>query len=154
MKIKSTAILCIAINTILLACKSTTELQTKAKTDKLNNKETRTITAATGGGFTGRYNIYRIQPDSIIYSVDENSDQSRMIGKLSSEEFQKVYNLLDASNYEGIDYNKPGNLTSYIDIKDGATHYKIVWSKSSDFPPEKIVALHQLIFSLAKKYKE
>lgn len=146
-RITDTALIFISI-ILFLSCNNT-----KNMSDSKQSQNAIEITAGEGGGFTGQYIIYRILPDSFIYSVNSRTDNNRPIEKLTEAEMNQVYTLLDESNYEGIEYNEPGNMSEYVDIKDGATQYRITWEKGNGFPPKTIKQLHQLIFKLAKNHQ-
>jgi hypothetical protein len=58
--------------------------------------------------------------------------------------------LVDEADITGIDFNKPGNISYYLELKTNGTSYRVTWGSSNAFPPQKIVDVFNQLMKEAK----
>lgn len=78
-----------------------------------------------GGGFTGVWTGYRIEPDGTVQrwrgrAIDENLTPA---GALTAAELEAVWQRLQTEDFFAVENQGPGNMTGYIAVRaDSATH--------------------------------
>ncbi len=124
----------------LFSCKNS---ETVTKTDTTLQK----IAVGKGGGFTGAYTEFLLQEDGKVFKKDFKYDRDVFTKTITKEELSYFWNKMEALNLDGVEINKPGNISTYIEIKEGDLSIdKIIWGANSYYPPSNIVEFHKELF--------
>jgi len=105
------------------------------------------IAVGKGGGFTGAYTEFLLQEDGKVFKKDFKYDREVFIKTLSKNDLTYFWNKIEGLGLNGIDINKPGNISSYIEIKEeNISLNKITWGARSYYPPTNLVEFHKELF--------
>jgi len=100
-----------------------------------------------GGGFTGAYTEFSFSEDGKVYKRDFNYQRDVFIKQLSEADLKYFLNKITDLGIATIDINAPGNISKYIEIRDGETSLnKIVWGEQTYYPPNNLVEFHQELY--------
>jgi len=105
----------------------------------------------TGGGFTGLYNQYKIYQNGIIENYDFSQKSYRSFKKVKPTEVEMFFKQIKELNLSKVDFNKPGNVSDYIDVLGPDQKLnRIQWANSStDISPD-IIRFHENAMRLIK----
>ena len=105
----------------------------------------------TGGGFTGLYNQYKIYQNGIIENYDFSQKSYRSFKKVKPTEVEMLFKQIKELNLNKVDFNKPGNVSDYIDVVGPDQKLnRIQWANSStDISPD-IIRFHENAMRLIK----
>ena len=87
------------------------------------------LSLGTGGGFTGRWDGYRIQSDGSVWSwtgVGIPTDSSR-IGTLPADSIAALSRMIDESGFYADSTHQPGNVTAFLEISSGNRSNRVTW---------------------------
>lgn len=100
-----------------------------------------------GGGFTGDYQEYILQENGKVFKYDFNYDREVFTKQLSPEELTYFMKRINSLDLDGISIYEPGNMTYYIEIREGELSInKIVWGHGNYYPPKELVLFHEELF--------
>ena len=100
-----------------------------------------------GGGFTGAYTEFSFSEDGKVYKRDFNYQRDVFIKQLSEADLTYFINKINNLGIQTIDINEPGNISKYIEIREGETSLKkIVWGSNTYYPPNNLVEFHQELY--------
>lgn len=100
-----------------------------------------------GGGFTGAYTEFSFSEDGKVYKRDFNYQRDVFIKQLSEADLIYFINKINNLGIQTIDINEPGNMSKYIEIREGETSLnKIVWGSNTYYPPNNLVEFHQELY--------
>jgi hypothetical protein len=100
-----------------------------------------------GGGFTGAYTEFSFSDDGKVYKRDFNYERDVFVKQLSESDLKYFLNQIMELGLATFELNVPGNMSKYIEIRDGETSQnKIVWGANNYNPPQKIVDFHQELY--------
>ena len=100
-----------------------------------------------GGGFTGVYTEFILSENGKVHKYDFNYDREVFFKDLNEADLVYFLEQLDDLGLEGIEMNKPGNITKYIEVRDGNISInKIVWGHPNHQPNEDLTKLHKALF--------
>lgn len=117
-------------------------------------KADRIIQFGEGGGFTGMYEEFQLLETGELKYLDSKTERWILKKNFSDTQTKSFFNQLDEADIKGVDFNKPGNMSSYIELKTNGTTYRVTWGSPSAFPPQKIVDIFNLLMKEAKKSKK
>jgi len=134
-KLLPTAILLSCI--ILFAC--------KAQQKKSSYLE---ITFGSGGGFTGKYIEYTLNPDGkLIKNIFDNKPS--LLKQLDKKQCQALFEKAASLKLESIELNVPANMNKYIIVKTAAGAHKINWGGSKS-PSDDVLKFYDELMLLVK----
>lgn len=100
-----------------------------------------------GGGFTGAYTEFSFSDDGKVYKRDFNYERDVFVKQLAESDLKYFLNQIIELGLATFELNVPGNMSKYIEIRDGETSQnKIVWGANNYNPPQKIVDFHQELY--------
>lgn len=130
--------------------KSSTDTTSSNKT-KTNNSEMK-YCVGRGGGFTGDFEEYILYENGKVYKRDFIYERDVFYKELSVLDTEYFLNKIDELSLYGEDINKPGNMSYYLEIRQGNnTINKIIWGAHSYYPPKKLEAFHKEFFEKLKQ---
>lgn len=108
------------------------------------------IIFGNGGGYTGQEITYSLSSDGTLKMTDRLKNETVEITKLKANKTLELFEKLSELNIAGLEFNKPGNMYSFIqETKDGKSQ-KIVWGDGQEMPPKAILDYYQLLNSYIK----
>jgi hypothetical protein len=96
------------------------------------------IVLASGGGFTGAWSGYMIKGNGDVLGwrgVNATPDSLRPLFKLSADSTDLYFSQLDEMSFATIEFNSPGNLTYYVEQKQGDSSHMVRWGDARYTPP-------------------
>ncbi len=131
----------------IIACKTTaTTTNNNANSTKVINNE-RKYCVGKGGGFTGNYEEYILYENGKVYKRDFNYDREIYVKQLPEQDLNYFLDKAEQLGLEGVAINEPGNISTYIEIKEGnLTINKIVWGANLYYPPQELIDFHKELF--------
>lgn len=100
-----------------------------------------------GGGFTGDYQEYILAEDGKVYKRDFNYDREVFTKQLSEEDLQYFLGRINQLDLDGISIFEPGNMSYYIEIREGELSLnKILWGNNTYYPPKELEVFHEELF--------
>ncbi len=89
-----------------------------------------------GGGFTGEYEEYLIRRDGIVLQKNFGDDKFYPFGRFYESSVSVIFGELDDLKPWDINWDKPSNLTQYVEVRKDASKNRIIWGgHDSDHPP-------------------
>jgi len=118
--------------------------------EKLTKYKDVEISFGNGGGYTGQEITYSLSSDGTLKMTDRLKNETVEITKLKANKTLELFEKLSELNIAGLEFNKPGNMYSFIqETKDGKSQ-KIVWGDGQEIPPKAILDYYQLLNSYIK----
>jgi len=115
----------------------------------IEKSETKKYAFGKGGGFTGDYDEYILYENGKVYKRDFNYDREIYLKQLSEVKLNYFLDKINTLGLEGIEINEPGNITTYIEVREANFSVnKIVWGANLYYPPNDLVAFHKEMFIL------
>ena len=97
-----------------------------------------------GGGFTGKYVLYRLSSDGKTELYDEKNDTYTEVGNVKKA--NEIFKELSALNLLDYEYYKPGNLNYRITISGEGRTNTITWSDNRS-PDEKVLFFYKKVMN-------
>ena len=136
-------ILSLSVIFLLFGCKSAEEV----KANKL--PEGKRYAIGQGGGFTGVYNEFILSENGQVHKYDFKYDREIYFKDLKKVDLIYFLEKIEELGLEGLEMNNPGNMTKYIDVRDGRNSInKIVWGHPNYNPDEEMVKLHEEMYNI------
>lgn len=111
------------------------------------NSNLKRYAVGKGGGFTGVYEEYILCEDGKVYKRDFNYDREVFSKQLSTADVNYFLEQIEALGIEGESINEPGNMSYYIEIREGKIVInQILWGSTSYHPSAKLTHLHKELF--------
>ena len=106
-----------------------------------------------GGGFTGDYSEFILGEDGKVFKYDFKYDREVFYKSISKADLIYFMEKLNALSLDGIEMNQPGNISYYIDVREGRSSVnKIVWGNYKFNPNKEIVELHRELYQNISKW--
>jgi len=133
---------------ILISCKTIEDI----KLESIPNGKRYAI--GQGGGFTGNYAEFILTEDGKVYKYDFKYDREVYFKALNKADLNYFLEKIETFGLEGVELNHPGNMSYYIEIRDGKTSInKIVWGNFNYYPDKELVDFHKELFEELKKWE-
>lgn len=133
-------------SSIFLSCSSTKSGTDTTSSNKTNNSDIK-YCVGRGGGFTGEFEEYMLLENGKVYKRDFIYERDVFYKELSALDTEYFLNEIDELSLYGEDINKPGNMSYYLEIRQGNnTINKIIWGAHSYYPPKELEAFHKEFF--------
>jgi len=145
---------------VLVGCTSSKQNQSISSAKKEssipvnNNNQTnlKRYAVGYGGGFNGFYEEYILRSDGKVYKRDFSYDREVYKKDLSQGELDYFMDKIAALALEGEDIDEPGNMSSYIEIREGKISInKLTWGSFNYYPDHQLEKLHQELFEKLKQ---
>jgi hypothetical protein len=136
---------------MFFSCSSTKSNTDTTTNNKSNNSEMK-YCVGRGGGFTGDFEEYILLENGKVYKRDFVYERDVFYKELSALDTEYFLNKIDELSLYGEDINKPGNMSYYLEIRQGNnTINKIIWGAHSYYPPKELEAFHKEFFEKLKQ---
>lgn len=133
-------------SSIFFSCSSTKSSTDTTSSNNTNNSEMK-YCVGRGGGFTGDFEEYLLLENGKVYKRDFVYERDVFYKELSVLDTEYFLNKIDELSLYGEDINKPGNMSYYLEIRQGNnTINKIIWGAHSYYPPKELEAFHKEFF--------
>ena len=133
---------------ILSSCKTTEEVKSS------NIPQGKRYAIGQGGGFTGDYTEFILNEDGKVFKYDFRYDREVFYKNMSKADLIYFLEKIEALGLDGEEMNQPGNISYYIDVREGRTSMnKILWGHPNYYPDKKIVELHKELFNNLKEWE-
>ena len=107
-----------------------------------------------GGGFNGNYTEFILSENGKVHKYDFNYDREVYFKALNKADLNYFLEKIETFGLEGVELNHPGNMSYYIEIRDGKTSInKIVWGNFNYYPDKELVDFHKELFEELKKWE-
>ncbi len=123
---------CIFLGLILTACTGAQEIVSSTGIEE--------IKFGNGGGFTGAVHAYTLTSESKILREGE------VLKEISTEQTKALFKKAKA--LKEIDYQHPGNLYSFIELKTDKGIHRIVWAYGKTEVNKNVIELYRALQSL------
>ena len=112
-----------------------------------SEKPTRTLILGSGGGVTGKYTEYIIQPDGAVLLDKLDKNPAKQIRTFDKAMMDKINAQFDALNFFTLKFNEPGNMNYYVKCRQGNTENKVQWGKpSKGTPPAEVMKFYDTVY--------
>jgi hypothetical protein len=101
------------------------------------------ISFGHGGGFTGEVKTYKLTPKGKLF--EKGTEIKKIDSKTTLKLFKQAKELIN------IDYNKPGNMYSFLEIKTKDKTNRIVWADASTVVDKRVVELYNELLTNIKQ---
>lgn len=138
-------------SSIFFSCSSTKSNSDTIVKNKTNNSEMK-YCVGRGGGFTGDFEEYMLLENGKVYKRDFVYERDVFYKQLSALDTEYFLTKIDELSLYGEDINQPGNMSYYLEIRQGNnTINKIIWGAHSYYPPKQLEAFHKEFFEKLKQ---
>lgn len=128
-------------------CKNSATLPERIGDVLEGESELKRYAVGKGGGFAGVYQEYVLREDGKVYKRDFNYDREVFTKQLSEEDLTYLLKRINEMDLEGISIEEPGNMSYYIEIREGKLSLnKIVWGLNTYYPPKELEVFHEELF--------
>ncbi|MBL1231568.1 MAG: hypothetical protein COA31_002505 [Flavobacteriales bacterium] len=136
---------------MFFSCSSTKSNTDTTTNNKSNNSEMK-YCVGRGGGFTGDFEEYILLENGKVYKRDFVYERDVFYKQLSALDTEYFLTKIDELSLYGEDINQPGNMSYYLEIRQGNnTINKIIWGAHSYYPPKQLEAFHKEFFEKLKQ---
>lgn len=85
----------------------------------------------SGGGFTEKYDIYKIHNDGRVEVVDAAFENATPLKTLSLDSTYLYFELLDKLDLQNLKFSYPDNMTWFIEVNNSERTNRISWGDLS-----------------------
>jgi hypothetical protein len=108
--------------------------------------EPTTFIIGEGGGFTGKYIMYRLSSTGKTELYDEENDTYKEIGNVDKTKTKEIFEELAELNLLDYEYYMPGNMNYRITISGEDRTNNITWSDSRS-PDDKVLFFYKKVMN-------
>jgi hypothetical protein len=96
------------------------------------------ITVGSGGGITGIWNEYTLQPDGQISVKNSKVDTLQKVVKLSKSDTKMIFKKASELKLDTLKLDSPGNMSYFVKFSDkDKFDYKVLWGGEKT-PPDSV----------------
>lgn len=113
----------------------------------MNKDEIKALHFGSGGGVTGAWTEYSLLPNGNLQKIGRKHSAENLPAvdeKVAKELFT------EAAAIKAAPYNKPGNITQFVDIIKSDTTYHFAWAASDAKADAAVLQLYKKLSMLAK----
>ena len=137
---------------VLLLFSSTTIFFGCSKKYLPHNYPKESITFGSGGGFTGAYTNYILLSNGQLFKQTTLDNQLMEAKKrISNNETRQFFKNYKTLNIGEMNYQNPGNMTSFIEYQQAQTKRRVAWSTANSDIPKNAKLFYSLLNTLVKK---
>ena len=107
----------------------------------------------SGGGFTGEYVNYYLLSNGQMFKERSKSGEMTGLVSIAKKEATQLIKEAETAGIKTSGYNKPGNMTWYLTLKEDGKEYRVAWGKPGTEAPVAFKALYDKLFELVKNQK-
>ncbi len=102
------------------------------------------IVFGSGGGFAGTYNNYYLFENGVIFKNSTSDKAFKKVKKIKKEEARQIFNNFETFNLKDYNFNDPGNLNYFLELKTKEGNHKIQWGGSQEVDG-KVKTIYQIL---------
>jgi len=102
----------------------------------------------TYGGVTGMMHEYVLLDNGALFLSKGIKGEWKPVRRLKKSETHTLFKTADTLGIDRIKFKHPGNVTSYLMLKDPSRTYEIQWGASGIPPPEPIKRFYDHLVSV------
>ena len=114
------------------------------KTAKLEGPE-RFIAFGSGGGITGKVNVYRVSSFGKLYNDIAGGSSSEVKTHLTNKTLKNIFALADSLQKSTAPFSNPGNIYYFVSLKNNIENPDYTWGQIDFIVPEPISRLYHLL---------
>jgi hypothetical protein len=108
------------------------------------------ITFGKGGGFTGKYDEYRLSNNGNIFKKNFSNNEFTLLKKLPKKETKNIFKEIETNKLFDIKFAHPYNISCFIEISKDTLKNKIVWGDTKNPPPPQVIIVFDKLMDLVK----
>jgi hypothetical protein len=124
------------------SCKTTTYTA-----DKLPAKQ---LCFGNGGGFAGQENLYTLLENGQLFSSNPLTNSSEALPAIKAKKAKTLFGKYETLKLNELDFNQPGNMYSFVEMKDSIGMHRIVWGATFTQKDSSLATLKGFYDSLMK----
>ncbi len=105
-----------------------------------------TFITGEGGGFTGKYTMYRLSSTGKTELYVEDNDTYKEIGNVNKTKTKEIFNELAELNLLDYEYYMPGNMNYRITLSGEVRTNTITWSDSRS-PDDEVLFFYKKVMN-------
>jgi hypothetical protein len=109
------------------------------------------ISFGKGGGFTGLYNMYRIENNGNIYLTNNKTNEAIFLKSLPIKQCRLLFKQISKSEISKLQINNPYNMNYFISIISKADTINLVWGHPKTPPGQKVEAIYKVLMETIEK---
>jgi hypothetical protein len=110
------------------------------------NAPLQSFSIGKGGGFTGKYDEYRVDSDGNVYNIS-NGSSPVWFKTFNKEQIKTIFTKFDGLHIPTVNFLHPGNMTSYIRCEMNNKTYEIKWGDARMPPPQNVIDFFESVWS-------
>lgn len=139
--------LIIALSLVFITCKNQKQTADNKPKEVMKKDSSLKYCVGKGGGFTGAYDEFILYENGNVYKRDFTYNRDVFRKQLTDIERDYFLEKINEMGLEGMDINQPGNMSYYLEIKQGEQSInKVIWGAHSYYPDKKLEAFHKEFF--------
>lgn len=112
---------------LVYSCKTQKESTDKTEESMENVAIVNSFIIGSGGGFTGRYNDFKVHSTGKVDKLNENTSNYEPYTEISEVNIDTYFTQLNNLHLESIDFDHPGNMTFYIKVNTENGLHTVKW---------------------------
>lgn len=108
------------------------------------------ISFGKGGGFTGKYDEYRIDNTGNIYKIDAKASKDIFVKLLPAKKCKEIFKMVSSSGIAKLKINSPYNMSSYISLVTKTDTVRLVWGDPKKNPPQIVGEVFEKLILISK----
>jgi hypothetical protein len=127
---------------------ASTEVMEEKPTEKEAEKseEVMSFIIGEGGGFTGKYILYRLSSNGKTELYDEQNDTYQDIGNVPKAKAEAIFDELSELNLVDYEFYRPGNMNYRITVSGEGRTNSITWSDNRS-PDDEVLFFYKKVMN-------
>lgn len=136
----------------LFACCFLFSCQT-TKVSTIENFNGKVIIFGSKGGFTNSTTEYRIYENGQFEKYLKSAQSIEPLNRLASNQCDQIFNNFYSLGLDKMDVDEPGNMSYFIQMKNGNSNKKLRWKSADATVPHQLKQYYKILGQIAKKSK-
>ncbi len=107
----------------------------------------RIISVGEGGGITGKTNRYSILENGQVFLITTNPSGVSELKKLKKSDTEAIFSRFERLGFADTEFSHPGNMTYFVDFRDGSKGHEVKWGDGNFPPPQNILEFYRFVKS-------
>ncbi|MEM7372749.1 MAG: hypothetical protein AAF587_29280 [Bacteroidota bacterium] len=113
--------------------------------------EQRQIVFGGGGGFTGAVDTYCLLDNGQLFHKADLNVPFEKMKKVPKKSVKALFDYIDEHELNKLSFSRPGNMYSFVDIKENNKGQHVVWDQSNtEKVPAELISLHKRLMNVVK----
>ncbi len=113
-------------------------------------KEFTAIEFGKGGGFTGKYDAYKLDNTGNLYKIDHKVNSETFVKLLPAKQCKELFKTVSNAGISKLSINNPYNMSSYISLVTKTDTNRLVWGDPKKNPPQIVGEVFEKLMLLTK----